>query len=58
MPVLTVSQKKCLNLLLMTFYAGVLQTKKLKLLVFEVPTIAPVLKLTTVPDCEVQILKA
>ena len=37
---------------------GVLQTKKLNILVFEVPTLAPVLKFTTRPDSELQILKA
>jgi hypothetical protein len=37
-------------------YAGVLQTKKLNILVFEVPGLAPVLKLTICPEAEDQIL--
>ena len=41
---------------LVSNYAGVLQHKKLKLFVFEVPTLDPVKKLTTRPDSEVQIL--
>jgi hypothetical protein len=37
---------------------GVLQTRKLKLFVSEVPGFAPVAKLTICPDVEDQILKA
>jgi hypothetical protein len=37
---------------------GVLQTKKLKLLVSEVPGLAPVAKLTICPEVDDQILKA